>query len=109
MRAGSRVRIAAVAAAALALNTHIALGQLREATTSVVTTPDGQPIEVTTGFVRAPELRAPDGTAPGTIDLPAVRLRRPGREHTTGLDAACRGTREGTAKGSSERSANHSP
>ena len=78
MSAGSRVRIAAVAAALLALNTHIVHGQLLDAATSAVTTRDGQAIEVTTGFVRVPELRGGDSTSSGTIDLAVVRLRRPG-------------------------------
>ena len=78
MRSGSTVRGVAIAVTALALNTGVARAQLLEATTSAVTTPDGQAIEVTTGFVRVPELRAPDGTTSGTIDLAVVRLRRPG-------------------------------
>ena len=77
MSAGSRVRIAAVAAAVLALNSQIVHGQWLEAVTSAVTTRDGQAIEVTTGLVRVPELRGPGSTLSGTIDLAVVRLRRP--------------------------------
>ena len=78
MREPTSVRIAAVAAVLLTLNAHMALAQLREATTSTATAPDGQVVEVTTGFVRVPELRGQHGTSSGTIDLAVVRLRRPG-------------------------------
>jgi pimeloyl-ACP methyl ester carboxylesterase len=76
VRAGLYVRVAAIAATVFALNTGVAHGQLLEATTSTVTTPDGQPIEVTTGFVRVPEVRGPDGTSSGTVDLAVIRLRQ---------------------------------
>lgn len=78
MRFGSSVVKTAVVATLLALNTGIAHGQLLGTTISAVTTPDGHVIEVTNGFVRVPELRRPDGTSSGSIDLAVVRLRRSG-------------------------------
>src|SRR5688572_22979418 len=64
--------------AVVVLNTAIAHGQLLGTTMSPVTTPDGQGIEVSDGFVRVPELRGPDGTSSGSSDLAVVRLRRSG-------------------------------
>jgi pimeloyl-ACP methyl ester carboxylesterase len=78
VRAGLHLLTAAIAAAVLALHTGPAYAQLREAATSAVTTPDGHTIEVTTGFVRVPEVRGPDGTSSGTVDLAVVRLRPSG-------------------------------
>jgi pimeloyl-ACP methyl ester carboxylesterase len=51
-------------------------GQLLEATTSSISAPGGE-FEVTTGFVRVPEIRTTDG-ASGTIELAVVRVRRRG-------------------------------
>ena len=69
---------ATLAVMVLTLDTAAAQSQLREATTLSVTSPDGQSFEVTTGFVRVPELRAETGAGPGAIDLAVVRVRRPG-------------------------------
>ena len=78
MRFRLSVGNAAVVATLLALHTGVAHGQLRGTTVSAATTPDGQVIEVTNGFVPVPELRGPDGTSSGSIDLAVVRLRRSG-------------------------------
>ena len=78
MRPGLYIRAALVVAAVTMLNADIVGAQLIESTTSAVTTPDGHAIEVTTGFVRVPEIRTPQGPPSGTIDLAVVRLRRTG-------------------------------
>jgi len=53
-----------------------ARGQLLEATTSSISAPGGE-YEVTTGFVRVPEIRTTDG-ASRMIELAVVRVRRRG-------------------------------
>jgi pimeloyl-ACP methyl ester carboxylesterase len=78
VRFGSSVGHAAVVMALVVLTTAIAHGQLLGTTVSAVTTPDGAVIEVTNGFVRVPELRGPDATPSGSIELAFVRLRRSG-------------------------------
>ena len=62
----------------LALDAAAAQSQLLEATTSSVTSQNDQSFEITTGFVRVPELRVDEGTRPATIDLAIVQVRRLG-------------------------------
>ena len=64
------------AVAAIAVRTASAQGQLLEPATSSVASAAGEALEVTTGFVRVPELRRADGPSSGTIDLAIVRVRR---------------------------------
>lgn len=75
MSSRAHLAIAAVAVAVVALNAGLAHAQLLESVTDSITTPDGRVIEVTTGFVRVPELRTSSGSSPRTIDLAIVRLR----------------------------------
>ena len=51
-------------------------GQLVESATSWTASQSGDSVEVTTGFVRVPELRAADGTSSETIELAIVCVRR---------------------------------
>jgi pimeloyl-ACP methyl ester carboxylesterase len=71
----SHVSIAVVAIAMMVVNAGLAHGQLLEPVTASLTAPDGRVIEVTTGFVRVPELRDSRGDSSSTIDLAIVRLR----------------------------------
>lgn len=64
----------------LLLDSAAAHGQLLEATTTSMTSPAGEAFEVTTGFVRVPELRPSDGPSSGIVDLRVVRVRRAGIE-----------------------------
>ena len=68
--------IALFATITIAANGAAAHAQLLEATTSSMMSQSGEALEVTNGFVRVPELRRPDGTTSGTIDLAVVRVRR---------------------------------
>jgi pimeloyl-ACP methyl ester carboxylesterase len=72
-----RHAITIVAMIAITFNAAAAQGQLLEATTAPVTSPHGEAFEVTTGFVRVPELRGEEGSA-ATVDLAIVRVRRAG-------------------------------
>jgi pimeloyl-ACP methyl ester carboxylesterase len=74
---GRLVVVLAAGTIVLASTAASARGQLLEAATSSVSAPGGE-FEVTTGFVRVPELRTAGGAATGTIDLAVVRVRRAG-------------------------------
>jgi pimeloyl-ACP methyl ester carboxylesterase len=65
-----------------ALTTGNAHAQLRDATTQSVTAADGSVLEVTSGFVRVPELRVSGATSSATIELAIVRVRRAGAAAT---------------------------
>lgn len=75
-----RTRIVALLAVGIITMTPPAAsarGQLLEASTSSISAPGGE-FEVTTGFVRVPEIRTTDGAATGAIELAVVRVRRRG-------------------------------
>jgi pimeloyl-ACP methyl ester carboxylesterase len=69
--------VAAFAGMAVTVTATSAQGQLLESATSSLSGPGGA-FEVTTGFVRVPELRTPNGQPAKTIELAVVRLRRTG-------------------------------
>jgi pimeloyl-ACP methyl ester carboxylesterase len=77
MTATSRT-IAALGIVAMTAANGAAQGPLRETTVSTVTSASGESLEVTTGFVRVPELRADANAEPRTIDLAVLRVRRAG-------------------------------
>lgn len=56
-----------------------ARGQLLEVTTSTAASRSGAPLEVTTAFVRVPELRQPGEPRPASIELATVRVRQTGK------------------------------
>ena len=70
--------IAMLAIMVMTVDIAAAQSQLLESTTSSTTSPTGEAFDVTTGFVRVPELRADEGARPSTIDLAIVRVRRAG-------------------------------
>lgn len=70
--------IAVLAIVVMTVDSASAQSQLLEATRSSATFANGEPFEVTTGFVRVPEVRAEKGARPSTIDLSIIQVRRPG-------------------------------
>ncbi len=76
-------RVSALALAVGALTAGHAHAQLRDGSTQTLTAADGSVFEVTSGFVRVPELRAPGGTPSGAIELAVVQVRRAGRAAST--------------------------
>jgi pimeloyl-ACP methyl ester carboxylesterase len=70
--------IAALAITVMTVDSASAQSQLLEATRSSATFANGESFEVTTGFVRVPEIRAEKGARPSTIDLSIIQVRRPG-------------------------------
>ncbi len=70
--------LAAVAIMVLTVDVATAQSQLIEAATSTASTANGESLEITTGFVRVPELRAKEAASQKTIDLAVVRVRRAG-------------------------------
>jgi pimeloyl-ACP methyl ester carboxylesterase len=68
-------RLMTMVVAGTALTVSAAHAQLLDTTTRVVTSAAGRAFDVTTGFVRVPELRAGDGAPSGTVDLAVVRVR----------------------------------
>ena len=72
-------RIAVVTMLVTAASASATEAQLLEAKTSTVPSRGGEQLELTTGFVRVPELRQLDGTPAGTIELAIVRARQSGK------------------------------
>jgi pimeloyl-ACP methyl ester carboxylesterase len=76
-------RVSALALAVGALTADHAHAQLRSGSTESLTAADGSVFEVTSGFVRVPELRAAGGAPSGAVELAVVQVRRAGRAAST--------------------------
>jgi pimeloyl-ACP methyl ester carboxylesterase len=72
--------IAMIAIGVMTADGAAAQSQLLEAATSPATSAGGESLQVTTGFVRVPELRTDDRAPAKTIELAVVRVHREGAE-----------------------------
>ena len=83
MNAKSICRAVTLALPMAVLTAGHAYAQLRDTSVQSLTAMDGTVYEVTSAFVRVPELRGPGGALSGQIDLAVVRVRRAGAAAST--------------------------